>query len=140
MSSPIKFYGIYRQGYIGPANHYAGTQMDELPQGLPMLCTISTAHVSQRSVEQNARLHAMISDVRKQVGPWHGHKLSIDDWKILFTASLKGQRLIPGLDNSLVVMGEKTSHMSINTMIELTDLIAAWGAQNGVVFREKAET
>jgi NinB protein len=86
-----------------------------------------------RSNEQNARMWAMLSDVSRQV-IWHGRKLSPEEWKHVFSASLKRQDVVPGIDGGFVVLGLSTSKMSVREMGDLMELISAFGAQNGVKF------
>lgn len=90
-----------------------------------------------RSLEQNSMLWPLLERVAKQV-VWHGQTLSADDWKNIFTSSLKKQRVVPGIDGGFVVMGQSTRMMSKADMSELIELIMAFGAQNGVQFGEVA--
>lgn len=86
-----------------------------------------------RSTEQNARMWALLTDVSRQVD-WYGQKLTPDEWKDVFSASLKKQKAVPGLDGGFVILGQRTSKMSIREMGELMELIEAFGAQKGVRF------
>ena len=86
-----------------------------------------------RSSPQNRRLWALLRDVSQQV-VWHGQKLSDEEWKHIFTASLKRQKVVPGIDGEFVVLGQSTSRMSKAEMAELQDLIEAFGAQHEVRF------
>ena len=86
-----------------------------------------------RTLAQNARLWAMLTDVAKQVN-WYGRKLSEEEWKHVFTASLAKQDVVPGIDGGFVVLGKSTSKMTKPEMSELQDLIEAFGAQQGVRF------
>ena len=86
-----------------------------------------------RSSEQNRRLWAMLTEVSQQVD-WYGQKLSAEDWKHVFTASLKKQRAVPGIDGGFVVLGQSTSKMTKAEMTELQDLIEAFAAERGIVF------
>jgi len=86
-----------------------------------------------RTLAQNARLWAMLTDVSKQVN-WYGRKLSQEEWKHVFTASLSKQDVVPGIDGGFVVLGKSTSKMTKPEMSELQDLIEAFGAQQGVRF------
>ena len=89
-----------------------------------------------RSLEQNAKLWACLTDVSNQVN-WHGRKLSPESWKCVFSASLKAQDVVPNIDGTgFVVMAQSTSNMTIKEMVDLIELIHAFGAQNNVVFRE----
>ena len=87
-----------------------------------------------RSLEQNARMWAMLADVSAQVD-WYGKKLSNEDWKTVFTASLRNTRVVPTIDgDGFVPLGMSTSKMSVAEMAALMGLIEAFGAQRGVVF------
>ena len=98
--------------------------------GHRMVLTLAPA---TRSSEQNRRLWAMLRDVSRQV-VWHGGKLSEEEWKDIFTAAIKRQKVVPGLDGGFVVCGTRTSQMTKAEMAELQDLIEAFGAQHEVRF------
>jgi len=89
-----------------------------------------------RTLAQNARLWAMLTDVAKQVN-WYGRKLSEEEWKHVFTASLAKQDVVPGIDGGFVVLGKSTSKMTKPEMSELQQLIEAFGAQQGVRFTDQ---
>lgn len=84
-----------------------------------------------RTVLQNSRLWAMLTDISRQV-EWYGLKLSPEDWKHIFSAGLKKQRAVPGLDGGFVVLGQSTSKMTKAEMSELQELISAFGDEQGV--------
>jgi hypothetical protein len=86
-----------------------------------------------RSLEQNARLWAMLGEISQQV-TWHGRKLSPESWKIMFSASLKKQDVVPGIDGGFVVLGCSTSKMTVREMSDLMQLIEAFGAEHEVRF------
>lgn len=91
-----------------------------------------------RSVDQNARMWAMLTDVSAQVN-WYGRKLTPEEWKHVFSASLNKQDVVPGLDGGFVVLGQSTSKMTMKQMSELMELIEAFGAQQGVKFTAQEE-
>jgi hypothetical protein len=78
---------------------------------------------------------ATLTDVSNQVD-WHGNKLTPDEWKDVFTAALKSQKVVPGIDGGFVVIGARTSQMTIAEMSEVIELATAFGAQNGVEFND----
>jgi hypothetical protein len=88
---------------------------------------------STRSYQQNARLWAMLTDISKQID-WYGRKLSPDDWKHVFSAALKKQDAVPGIDGGFVVLGLSTSKMTKAEMCDLQTLMEAFGAERGVRF------
>ena len=88
---------------------------------------------STRSLEQNARLWAMLTDISRQVD-WYGRKLTPDEWKHVFSAALKKQEVVPGIDGGFVVLGLSTSKMTKAEMCDLQTLIEAFGAEREVRF------
>jgi hypothetical protein len=88
----------------------------------------------KRSLAQNARLWAMLTEISHQVD-WYGHKLTADEWKDVFTAALKKEKVVPGINGGFVVVGQRTSTMTKAEMSELQTLMEAVGAERGVVFR-----
>ena len=90
-----------------------------------------------RSQEQNRRLWAMLRDVSQQV-IWHGQKLADTEWKDVFTAALKRQKVVPGIDGGFVVLGTSTRAMTVAEMGELMELMEAFGAERSVRFRAPA--
>lgn len=86
-----------------------------------------------RSLQANARMWAMLSDISSQV-IWYGQKLAAEEWKDVLTAGLKRQKVVPGIDGGFVVIGARTSKMTVKEMAELMELMEAFGAQQGVRF------
>lgn len=90
----------------------------------------------RRSLDQNALLWSLLSQVAAQVD-WYGVKLSSEDWKDVFSASLRKARVVPGIDpGTFVPLGMRTSDMTKEEMTNLIELVFAFGAERGVVFRE----
>ena len=87
-----------------------------------------------RNKEQNALLWSLLGQVSKSV-IWHGNKLTSDEWKDVFSSSLKKQKVVPGIDSgSFVICGRSTSRMSKSEFSELIELIYAFGASQEVNF------
>lgn len=99
-----------------------------------MICEIK---MKTRSLEQNAKMWAMLAEVSDQVN-WYGNKLTSDEWKDVFSASLKSQKVVPGIDGGFVVCGQRTSKMTKSEMAELIELMMAFGAERGVKFSDIA--
>ena len=86
----------------------------------------------KRNLEQNARMWAMLSDVAQQV-EWYGKRLTAEDWKHVFTASLRKLEVVPNLDGTgFVALGMSTSRMSVREMRDLIELMFAFGAERDV--------
>jgi len=96
-----------------------------------------TFQEAKRTTDQNARMWAMLTEVARQV-EWDGLKLSADDWKLIFMAALKQElRMVRNLDRTgFVQLGRSSSDLSVAEMGDLMDLIAAFGAREGVTFAE----
>lgn len=85
---------------------------------------------------QSAYMWALLDDIAAQM-EWAGKKRSADDWKALFSASLRGQELVPNLDNDgFVAFGARTSEFSPEEMSDMIELIRSWGAGHGVTFTD----
>lgn len=121
-----------RKTYIlshSEARRRAIQAIQEAPEGFAVTISEPT-----RSIEQNSRLWASLADVSTQV-EWYGKKLSAEDWKHVFTASLRKLEVVPNLDGTgFVALGTSTSRMSKKELSDLLELITAFGAERGVVF------
>jgi len=96
--------------------------------------TFVTFKRNKRSVDQNSLLWVLLTEVSRQV-IWHGQRLSPEDWKDVFTASLRKARVVPGIDaGSFVLLGLHTSDMTKQELSDLVELIHAFGAEHGVMF------
>jgi hypothetical protein len=98
---------------------------------------VVTVKPPTRSLDQNAKLWACLSDLASQV-VWHGQRLEASEWKDVMTAALKRQKVVPGLEGGFVVLGSSTSRMGKAELSELIDLIHAFGAQHDVTFHNEA--
>ena len=107
-------------------------------KGLPRGPVVVRLGRLRRTLDQNRKLWPMLEDVRKQVD-WYGFELACEDWKNIFTASLRGQRAVPGIDGGVVVLGKSTSRMDKSEFSELVELIYAFGSQRAVIWSEKAQ-
>ncbi|MCG7657144.1 recombination protein NinB [Wielerella bovis] len=92
-----------------------------------------------RSMEQNAKLHAMLADIAAQK-KFNGVKLSLEQWKMLFVSGHRiatggSAQMAIGLEGEVVNLRESTAKMSVARCASLIEYIQAWGAMNGVRFR-----
>lgn len=95
---------------------------------------------TKRTIPQNDRMWAMLSDVAQQL-PWHGAKLRPDDWKVIFLDALKCERrLVPNIDHTgFVDIARSSSDLSKNEMSDLIELIHEFGVRHAVKFQDDAE-
>jgi len=110
--------------------------------------TVVIAH-AKRNSEQNARLHAMVSDIARQVD-FFGQRRDAETVKRLLVDAfarvkkdlgepLAGYgRMLPSLDGSgCVQLGLQTRRFSKALMSEFIDYLHAWGVENDVYWSEK---
>ncbi len=98
--------------------------------------------MTKRTLEQNSRLWAMLTDLSRQL-KWavdgELQTLSPEDWKVMLTAGLKReQRIAKGIWGGFVMLGVPTSKMTIPQMTELIDLIFAFGAERNIAWSDPA--
>lgn len=92
-----------------------------------------------RTSDQNARLWASLTEVSRQV-EWYGKRLTPEDWKHVFSASLRKLQVVPNLDGTgFVALGLSTSRMSKRELSDLLELVYSFGAERGVVFADEME-
>jgi hypothetical protein len=94
----------------------------------------------QRSIEQNSRMWAMLTDVATQK-TLAERKFSTDQWKAIFMHALGREIMfLPTLDNSTFIpWGQSSSDLSTEEMSDLIESMFAWGAENGVVWSDPKE-
>lgn len=89
-----------------------------------------------RSLAQNDMLWSILTDISRQVEfVVNGAlvKVSPDEVKDILTASLKREtRMAMGIDGGMVLLGQRTSKMTVRQMTELIELAHAFGTQRGV--------
>jgi len=105
-----------------------------------MVCEIKPR---TRTLDQNARLWAMLADIAGQVlWPINGKEqmLTADEWKDVFTASLREEtRITQGLRGGFVMLGASTRRMTVGEMTELIELMFAFGAERDVRWSEPVD-
>lgn len=92
---------------------------------------------AKRSLDQNAKMWACLTDISAQV-VWHGKRLTPDDWKLVFLDALKRElRIVPNIDGTgFVNLGRSSSDLSKAEMGDLIELIMMFGAQHDVQFHD----
>lgn len=94
-----------------------------------------------RTLEQNSKLHAMLSDIAKQC-EFQGKRRDIDTWKAIFVSAHKiatgGQaEMAIGLEGEVINLRESTAQMGVKRLASLITYIEAWGIENGVHFNDR---
>lgn len=97
-------------------------------------------HEPERTLDQNARMWAMLADLSDQVEwPVNGRMglLAKEDWKDVLTAALEhDQRIAQGIEGGFVILGRRTSRMNKRRMSDLIELIRHFGDSRGVQWSE----
>ena len=97
---------------------------------------VTFASPDKRTLEQNALMWALLTEIAEQV-PWHGQRLSPDDWKQLFLAGMdRGSRMVPALDGrGFVNLNASSSALRVREFARLLDDIHKFVAEHGVDVR-----
>ncbi|QDJ40308.1 recombination protein NinB [Bordetella hinzii] len=89
-----------------------------------------------RSLAQNDMLWSILTDISRQVEfVVNGAlvKLKPEEVKDILTAGLKREtRMAMGIDGGMVMLGQRTSRMSVRDMTQLIELAYAFGNEKGV--------
>jgi hypothetical protein len=113
----------------------------ETIRGIPLDGSVQVVfrETSKRSLEQNAKMWAMLKSFSSQL-VWQGFKMSPEEYKDFFTAGLKKFKIVPDMHMSgFVSVGGHTSIMTVKEMSELIELMSAFGAEHGVKLSAQQE-
>ena len=89
---------------------------------------------AKRSLPQNDLMWSLLTSIARKL-PWHGEKLTPNDWKLLFLDALQREvRIVPNLDGTGRVNLRRSSDLSKDEMSQLIELIREFGARHGVKF------
>lgn len=89
---------------------------------------VTDAH---RSSRQNNLMWSMLRDISAQV-VWHGLTLSAEEWKWVFSAAVRHQKMVPGVTGGMVLIGFPTSGMSKQELSDMLDIMGSFGNEQGV--------
>ena len=94
--------------------------------------SVVTIKPPRRTLDQNAKLHAMITEIARAKP--QGRNYPVEIWKPLFLAMAGHKvRFEPALDgNGVVPIGFRTSRLSKAECAELIECVAAFAAENGI--------
>jgi len=99
---------------------------------------VVTVEEPKRTVDQNSRLWALLSDVAmsKPMGRMH----TPEEWKCIFMSACGWEvAFLPGLDGRFLPYGYRSSKLTKKQMTDLQDFIQAWGDEHGVVWSAREE-
>jgi len=85
-----------------------------------------------RSQEQNRMMWACLGDIAARV-TWDFQHLTAPEWKDVFTAALRREKMVPGINGGLVLFGERTRTMGAEEVADLIELMTAFAAEQGIL-------
>jgi hypothetical protein len=96
-----------------------------------------TVKPMNRTLGQNAKFHALCTDIAKSGATWAGKRRTTEQWKVLMVsghavATKAGAEMVPGLEGELVNLRESTAQMSVKRSSSLIEYTLAWCATNDV--------
>lgn len=101
--------------------------------------TIAEFKDETRTLEQNAKLWPMLTDISMQV-EWYKNWLTKEEWKDFFSAIILKQKVVPNMEGTgFIAVGGSTSKMSKKMFSEMIELMYAFGAEHDVKWSEKSE-
>jgi len=97
-----------------------------------------------RSLDQNAKAHALFQDIAKAKPTWNGINMDAEDWKQLLVMSHAiatdggGVRMVPDLEGKgFVQLRESTANMTKARGSSLIEYVTSWAISHGVQVREE---
>ena len=96
-----------------------------------------------RSLDQNAKFHALTSDIAKSGHQWLGKRRDAAAWKVLLVsghavATKEGSEIVPGLEGEFVNLRESTALMGKRRGASLIEYTLAFMAMNDIHITEAA--
>lgn len=94
-----------------------------------------------RSLDQNAKFHAILTDLANSPLKWAGKRRSVDEWKAIIisghaVATDQPGEVIPGIEGEFVAIRESSARMSVARSSSLIEYLLAFCATNGVELTE----
>ncbi len=98
---------------------------------------VVTIRKRNRSLDQNAKFHAMCDDIAKSATEWAGERRTAEEWKALLVsahaaATQSGFDLVRGLEGEMVQLRESTAAMSKERSSSLIEYTLAWCAGHSI--------
>lgn len=100
-----------------------------------------TVGAATRSLDQNAKFHAICTDIANSPMTWAGKRRKADEWKVLLvsahTVATDGEvDLVTGLEGEPVNIRESTARMSVKRAASLITYALAFCDTNGIHLTE----
>jgi hypothetical protein len=130
-------------GYFVLAHHEARQRalacVAEAPEGW-----VVRVQPAKRNLDQNAKFHAICSDLARSEQQWAGKRRSAVEWKVLLVsghsiATKQGAEMVPGLEGEFVNIRESTALMSKSRATSLIEYALAFCAMHGIDMQEETQ-
>jgi hypothetical protein len=107
--------------------------IDRLPDGWRVIM-----QGPQRTLEQNDKMWAMLTDLSKQLR-WHGQQLSTEDWKIIMMSAVRrDMKVAPNYwGDGFLMLNTSSRSLSKREMSDMIEAMYAYGAARGVDWTEQ---
>lgn len=96
-----------------------------------------------RTLDQNALMWELLTTLSTGLKwPVNGkiETLTPEEWKDILSASLDQEnRIAQGIRGGFVMLGKRTSKMTVREMTDLIELIYAFGSEHGITFENKVD-
>lgn len=118
------------------ARQRAKQAIDDAPDGYRVVVSEST-----RTLNQNAKFHAIATDISKSGHLWLGKPRTPAQWKVLLVsghavATQEGSEIVAGLEGEWLNIRESTAAMSVKRGASLIEYSLAYAALNGVAIND----
>ena len=114
------------------ARRRAAAACDSAPDGW-----LVTVREPSRSLDQNAKFHAICTDIARSGAEWMGKPRTADQWKVLLVsghavATKEEVEVIPGLEGEFINIRESTALMSVKRGSSLIEYTLAFCANHDI--------
>jgi hypothetical protein len=105
------------------------------------LAVIVQEHKAKRSIDQNAKFHAICQDISDSRMEWAGKRRTPMEWKLLLVsghakATEFPVEFVPGLEGEFVNLRELTRDMGIKRMSSLIEYCLAFCSENQIEIKD----
>lgn len=110
-------------------------------QSAPEGAVITIEDGPKRNLEQNAKFHAICSDIARSDIEWAGKRRTPAQWKVLLVsghavATKEGAEMVPGIEGEFVNIRESTALMSKSRASSLIEYSIVFALSNDIELNE----
>lgn len=129
----------HRKTFVLASQRVLANALDAVRSAAPF--SVITIAQKTRTTEQNAKLHALLSDLARSDIEWAGKRRTLDEWKVLMisahaVATDGAGEVIPGIEGEFVAIRESSASMGVARASSLIEYVLAFCVTNGVELKE----